>query len=91
MFNDLSIFHSDQTLIFQYKDTSPRKDIFSRKIKYFCSKDENLKVIRLHDLRHSLVALLIDHGEEYHTIKKRLGHASIRTTIDVYGHLFPNK
>ncbi|MES9716969.1 site-specific integrase, partial [Bacillus safensis] len=40
---------------------------------------------------HSHVALLIDQGEEYHTIKERLGHASIRTTIDVYGHLFPNK
>ncbi|MDR4994440.1 site-specific integrase [Bacillus altitudinis] len=91
LFNDLGVFHSDQTLIFQYKDTPPRKDIFSRKIKYFCSNDENLKVIRLHDLRHSHVALLIDQGEEYHTIKERLGHASIRTTIDVYGHLFPNK
>ncbi|CUB21234.1 Tyrosine recombinase XerC [Bacillus safensis] len=54
-------------------------------------EDENLKVIRLHDLRHSHVALLIDQGEEYRTIKERLGHASIRTTIDVYGHLFPNK
>ena len=27
----------------------------------------------------------------YATIKERLGHASINTTIDVYGHLFPNK
>lgn len=91
LFDDLGISHSDETFIFQYKDTPSRKDIFSRKIKYFCQEDENLKVIRLHDLRHSQVALLIDQGEEYHTIKERLGHASIRTTIDVYGHLFPNK
>lgn len=25
------------------------------------------------------------------TLKERLGHSSIKTTIDVYGHLFPNK
>lgn len=50
-----------------------------------------VKPIRLHDLRHSHVALLIHQREDYITIKERLGHASIKTTIDVYGHLFPNK
>ncbi|MEC2287147.1 site-specific integrase, partial [Bacillus velezensis] len=39
----------------------------------------------------SHVALLINQGEDYITIKERLGHASVKTTIDVYGHLYPNK
>ncbi|WP_376699596.1 tyrosine-type recombinase/integrase [Listeria booriae] len=47
--------------------------------------------MRLHDFRHSNVALLINNKEELTAIKERMGHASITTTIDTYGHLFPNK
>ncbi len=43
---------------------------------------------RFHDLRHSHAALLIARGVHPSVIKERLGHASIRTTLDVYGHLF---
>ncbi|WP_342744683.1 hypothetical protein [Enterococcus canintestini] len=37
------------------------------------------------------MALLIDNREELVTIKERMEHSSITTTIDVYGHLFPNR
>ncbi|WP_206538309.1 tyrosine-type recombinase/integrase [Listeria floridensis] len=47
--------------------------------------------MRIHDFRHSHVALLIHNGEDYTVIKERLGHSSITTTIDIYSHLFPNK
>jgi hypothetical protein len=30
-------------------------------------------------------------GEDPYVISKRLGHASIRTTYDVYGHLFEGR
>lgn len=43
-----------------------------------------------HALRHSQAALLIEAGEDPYVISKRLGHASIRTTYDVYGHLLPS-
>jgi integrase len=33
-------------------------------------------------------ALLIGQGEHPTVIQQRLGHASIRTTLDTYGHLF---
>ncbi|WP_144559676.1 tyrosine-type recombinase/integrase [Shouchella miscanthi] len=90
MFYNLNIRHHDEIHIFQYREKPPTKDIFSRRIRTICNKGE-LKPIRLHDLRHSHVALLIDQREDHVTIKERLGHASIKTTIDVYGHLFPNK
>lgn len=41
-----------------------------------------------HDLRHSHAALLIAEGTHPKVIQERLGHASIRTTLDTYGHLF---
>ena len=41
-----------------------------------------------HGLRHSHAALLIAQGEHPKVIQERLGHASIKTTLDTYGHLF---
>ncbi|WP_353618109.1 tyrosine-type recombinase/integrase [Pseudomonas sp. ISL-88] len=45
----------------------------------------------MHDFRHSHVALLINRGEDVYLISKRLGHKSIKTTLDTYGHLFPGR
>ena len=42
-----------------------------------------------HDLRHTHVALLITQGEHAKAIQMRLGHSSISTTLNVYGHLMP--
>lgn len=44
---------------------------------------------RFHDLRHTHAAWLIGQGEHPKTIQSRLGHASISTTLDRYGHLMP--
>lgn len=40
-----------------------------------------------HDLRHTHVALCIEAGVHVKTIQARLGHASISTTMNIYGHL----
>ena len=50
-----------------------------------------LRRIRFHDLRHTFASLLIDQGENIKFIQSQLGHASIQTTIDRYGHLMPLK
>lgn len=47
--------------------------------------------MRPHDLRHTHAALLIAAGEDPYVISQRLGHASIRTTYDIYGHLFEGR
>lgn len=44
---------------------------------------------RIHDLRHTAAALAIRIGAHPKAIQARLGHASITTTLDRYGHLFP--
>ena len=48
-----------------------------------------LRQIRWHDLRHSYTSLLIAQGENIKFIQSQLGHASIQTTMDRYGHLLP--
>ncbi|WP_026124582.1 tyrosine-type recombinase/integrase [Nocardiopsis baichengensis] len=42
---------------------------------------------RIHDLRHTHVAWLIDKNVHPFKIQRRLGHMSITTTMDRYGHL----
>jgi hypothetical protein len=44
---------------------------------------------RIHDLRHTHASWLIQDGVPLFTVSRRLGHASTRTTEQVYGHLMP--
>lgn len=46
-------------------------------------------VMTPHDLRHTHVSLCIDQGEDLVKISRRLGHGSIRVTVDIYGGLQP--
>ncbi len=50
-----------------------------------------LEPIRVHDLRHSHASLLIEMGVNIVQISERLGHESVKTTLDTYVHLYPNK
>ena len=49
-----------------------------------------VKRIRVHDLRHSHVSLLIEQGFSAIAIADRVGHESIDITFR-YAHLFPTK
>lgn len=53
-------------------------------------KAQGVKRIRIHDLRHSHVSLLIDMGFSAVAIADRVGHESIDITYR-YAHLFPSK
>jgi integrase len=45
--------------------------------------------LRIHDLRHTAVALWIAAGANPKEVAARAGHASVSFTLDRYGHLFP--
>ena len=42
-----------------------------------------------HDLRHTHAAMLIRMGIQPKVIQERLGHSSIKMTMDLYGYLMP--
>lgn len=46
--------------------------------------------LRFHDLRHTCAEWLIADGAHPLAIKRQLGHEDIRTTLNIYGHLFPS-
>ena len=53
-------------------------------------KESGVKRIRIHDLRHSHISLLIDMGFTALAIADRVGHESIDITYR-YAHLFPTR
>ena len=78
--------NTDELQIIQSTPITIIKNMIDKKFKQILERDKDLKKIRIHDLRHSHVSLLINQGEDY----QRLGHASI-TTIDTYSHLYPSE
>lgn len=54
------------------------------------AKEAGVKRIRIHDLRHSHISLLIDMGFSAVAIAGRVGHESIEITYR-YAHLFPSQ
>ena len=47
--------------------------------------------VRVHDLRHTAVSLLIAQGAGPKAICEHLGHSSVQVSLDRYGHLFPSE
>jgi integrase len=43
----------------------------------------------IHDLRHTHAALLIAQGTPVKALQRRLGHSNVQTTLNTYGHLYP--
>lgn len=45
--------------------------------------------IRFHDIRHTHATLLLKQKANPKIVAERLGHANVRTTLDIYSHLMP--
>lgn len=50
-------------------------------------KENGLRRIRFHDLRHSCASLLLKEGVPMKQIQEWLGHSDISTTANIYAHL----
>jgi len=46
--------------------------------------------LRFHDLRHTYAALMVRAGAQPKYLQAQMGHTDIRTTLDTYGHLYPD-
>ena len=55
------------------------------------AQSANIKVIRIHDFRHSHASYLINEGINIQEIARRLGHADVSITVKTYAHLYPKE
>ena len=79
-------------------EPQPQERIFATLNRYSLKKallnaanKAKIKVIRLHDFRHSHASLLIELGFSPLAISERLGHEDVQTTLSIYSHLYPHK
>jgi hypothetical protein len=61
-------------------------EAFGRTVPRICERT-GLGHWSIHELRHSCASLLLAMGVPLEVVSDTLGHASIRVTMDVYGHL----
>lgn len=83
------VMFSDSNYIFGNLRPLPPETI-RRKLKEYCDK-AGVKIIRIHDFRHSHASLLISKGHDIVTVARRLGHSDIEMTLNRYSHVMPNK
>jgi len=77
-----------ETLVFSTIDGEPMSpNGLSRDWGNFV-RAQGLPLVSFHGLRHSHVSALIASGVDPLTISRRIGHANVSTTTNVYGHLF---
>lgn len=82
---------NSEELIFSSPSDEPlRRSNFRRRVFDPAVHLAQLDGLTFHGLRHTAAGLMIAGGYTPAIIQKRLGHASIRTTYDVYGHLLPS-
>ena len=74
-----------------FGDTKPLSPSTIERYKNKYCKIANVKQIRIHDFRHSHATLLIYNNVPIQDISKRLGHANVSTTLDVYTHVIEDK
>jgi integrase len=79
----------DDDLVFCRSDGRPLPATATTRSFQAVLRAAGLPRLRFHDLRHTHVALLIDLGVQPRVIMDRLGHSTITTTMDIYGHIFP--
>lgn len=51
------------------------------------SKRHGLRHINPHAFRHTMASILISNGKDIVSVSKRLGHAKVSTTTDIYSHI----
>ena len=80
---------TDNDLVFCHPDGSP---LLPGTISHAWDKAvrrSGLKVIRLHDARHTHASYMLKQGIHPKVVQERLGHSSIQVTLDTYSHVAP--
>lgn len=79
---DMLYMSEEDEKLFKFRRTQMNKNL------EYLIRQNGLKKITIHGLIHSHVPLLISKKYDIFEVSKRIGHKSIITTQNIYGHLF---
>lgn len=82
--------HPD-ALVFTPPEGGVLRTHFRRRIWYSALDKAGVERVGIHALRHTAASLLVAAGAHPQAIQRHLGHASIQTTLNIYGHLMPDE
>ena len=85
----LALRKSDED-IFVFGGTYPLADSTIRRRHLTWIKKSGVKKITIHEIRHSHASLLLSRGVSIVAVSRRLGHSSIKQTLDTYSHIMPS-
>ena len=86
---ELEGLYQDEGLLFPGPLGEPLNPMALTRVYQSFAKRLGLQGARLHDLRHFHASVMLQNGASLLLVSRRLGHASVATTGDVYGHLMP--
>ena len=81
--------YQDQGLVFPGPIGGPLNPMALTRVFQSFAKKLGLTTAKIHDLRHFHASVMLQNGQSLLLVSKRLGHASVSTTADIYGHLLP--
>ncbi len=79
--------YQDQDLVFPNPTGGPLNPMAVTRAFQRLAERIGLKDGRLHNLRHFRASVMLQSGQSLVLVSKRLGHASVTTTADIYAHV----
>jgi len=76
-------------LVFSNKNGEPFNPDAARLEFHELLQKAGIKKCRLQDCRHSFASILLSQGASIFYVMKQLGHADVKLTCNLYGHLLP--
>jgi integrase len=83
----LRISQADDGLVFSTLEGKPLRPNAITRAWTMLAGRAGVKVIRLHDARHTHASLMLKQGIHPKIVQERLGHATIQMTLDTYSHV----
>jgi integrase len=87
----LRLYGDHPEYVFSGRDGGPLRKTWVRRHFRPATERAGLAPLRPHHLRHTAVSMLIGQGAHPKEIQEWCGHGSFAITMDVYGHLLPER